>query len=154
MTPSKKDKNESPPFFFGKILVLGTPIVLISYLKDYNIHFFKAEGGFFKQVSTLRFGPSSITYNGQNCYEQVGWNRCQQLCASQESPHVTLQSTQGQCEAKMFLHHVHHCRIEPRVAKCHRYGRYICVKNLKSWGKMCGKTCTFCLTEYFWVKFL
>ena len=24
-----------------------------------------------------------------------------------------------------------------RVAKCHRYGRYICVKILKSWGKKC-----------------
>ena len=26
-------------------------------------------------------------------------------------------------------------RLEDRVAKCHRYGRYICVKISKSWGK-------------------
>ena len=30
-----------------------------------------------------------------------------------------------------------------RVAKYHRYGRYICVKILEGWGKKCGKTCSF-----------
>ena len=28
-------------------------------------------------------------------------------------------------------------KLMSRVAKCHRYGRYICVKILKSWGKKC-----------------
>ena len=26
-----------------------------------------------------------------------------------------------------------------RVAKCHRYGKYICVKILESWGKECRR---------------
>ena len=26
----------------------------------------------------------------------------------------------------------------PRVAKCHRYGRYVCVKILEGWGKKCS----------------
>ena len=30
-----------------------------------------------------------------------------------------------------------------RLAKCHRYGRYICVEKLESWGKKCGKTRSF-----------
>ena len=30
-----------------------------------------------------------------------------------------------------------------RVAKCHRYGRYICVKILEGWGKKCGRPHTF-----------
>ena len=29
-----------------------------------------------------------------------------------------------------------------RVAKCHRYGRYICVKILEGWGKKCGRPCS------------
>ena len=28
--------------------------------------------------------------------------------------------------------------VEARVAKCHRYGRYICVKILEGLGKKCG----------------
>ena len=45
-----------------------------------------------------------------------------------------------------YIHFIwaRHALGTSRVAKCHRYGRYICVKKLKSWGKKCGKTCTFC----------
>ena len=32
-------------------------------------------------------------------------------------------------------------RSELRVAKCHRYGRYICVKILRGWGKKCRRQC-------------
>ena len=31
-----------------------------------------------------------------------------------------------------------------RVAKCHRYGRYICVKILEGWGKTCEGDPQFC----------
>ena len=30
-----------------------------------------------------------------------------------------------------------HIQVSGRVAKCHRYGGYICVKNLEGWGKQC-----------------
>ena len=30
-----------------------------------------------------------------------------------------------------------------RVAKCHRYGRYICVKILEGWGKKCRRPRSF-----------
>ena len=32
---------------------------------------------------------------------------------------------------------------QDRVAKCHRYGRYICVKILESWGKKCRRPRSF-----------
>ena len=32
---------------------------------------------------------------------------------------------------------------DTRVAKCHRYGRYICVKILESWGKRCRRPRSF-----------
>ena len=44
-----------------------------------------------------------------------------------------------------------------RVAKCHRYGRYICVKILEGWGKKCRRPQSFiklCLqTSFLWSNF-
>ena len=39
------------------------------------------------------------------------------------------------------------------VEKCHRYGRYICVKILENWGKKCGRLCRFVKIKAFEVKF-
>ena len=33
--------------------------------------------------------------------------------------------------------------VDLRVAKCHEYGRYICVKILKGWGKKCRRPSGF-----------
>ena len=33
--------------------------------------------------------------------------------------------------------------LESRIAKCHIYGRYICVKVLEGWSKKCRKPCIF-----------
>ena len=33
---------------------------------------------------------------------------------------------------------------QSRVAQCHRYGRYICVKILEGWGKKVWETTEFC----------
>ena len=38
----------------------------------------------------------------------------------------------------------------PRVAKCQRYGRYICVKILEGWGKKCGRPYSFVNWSNFW----
>ena len=43
--------------------------------------------------------------------------------------------------------------VQLRVAKCHRYGRYICVKILESWGKKYLKTTQFCKIKQFWGNF-
>ena len=37
----------------------------------------------------------------------------------------------------------HNRAISGRVAKCHRYGRYICVEILEGWGKMYGRPYSF-----------
>ena len=39
-----------------------------------------------------------------------------------------------------------------RVAKCHRYGRYICVKILEGLGKKCRRPCSFVKWSSFWVN--
>jgi len=39
-----------------------------------------------------------------------------------------------------------------RVAKCHRYGRYICVKILKCCGKKCGRPRSFVKLSGLWVN--
>ena len=36
-----------------------------------------------------------------------------------------------------------------RVAKCHRYGRYINVRILAGWGKKCGRTCSLDISGSF-----
>ena len=40
-----------------------------------------------------------------------------------------------------------------RFAKCHRYGRYICVKILESWGKKCRRPRSFVKQSIFGVNF-
>ena len=40
----------------------------------------------------------------------------------------------GDCGEVLELNHVHNFLV--RVAKCHRYGRYICVNFLEVWGKI------------------
>ena len=39
-----------------------------------------------------------------------------------------------------------------RVAKCHRYGRYICVKLLEGWGKKCRRPRSFVNVSSFQVN--
>ena len=41
--------------------------------------------------------------------------------------------------------------LRNQSCKCHRYGRYTCVKNMKFWVKMWENT-QFCWTKKFWVN--
>ena len=49
-------------------------------------------------------------------------------------------------------HRANEGRTESRVAKCHRYGRYICVKILEGWGETCRRPCSFVRWGSFWVN--
>ena len=43
--------------------------------------------------------------------------------------------------------------IEIRVAKCHGYGEYICVKKWEGWGKKFGRTFSFAKSSIVLGKF-
>ena len=71
----------------------------------------------------------SVHYTFQNLFSFI-WKVSKHIQSTSVDP--------TELEQQLAFWHSPHPPSHPRVANCHRYGRYICVKVLDNWGKRWG----------------
>ena len=110
----------------GKLLTLGVPARTWFLYNQFSYHCHVFPQSIIISCWSTSSASCLFEYSSQNPFPTHWPIRMMR-------PRFQMSSRYSRCTPPTF--HIHTCR----VAKCHRYGRYICVKILEGWGKKCGR---------------